>query len=257
MNTYYNCQKVAFKTIYSREVTRFMRIWIQTLLPTPITMTLYFLVFGKIIGGKIGLIHGVSYLQYITPGLIMLGVINNTYSNVVSSFFSSKFQRSIEEILIAPVSPFTMMMGFVLGGMTRGFFTAVLTLLLAEVLTDFTMISPYQTILMLVITSYFFAQAGLTNGIFARKFDDVSIVPTFVLTPMIYLGGVFYSTSLLSPFWQNISHLNPLFYVINGFRYAMLGHSDVHLSSAVFILLIMSLTITGINYHLLKARKNF
>ena len=257
MSSYLAHQKVAFSTIYFREVKRFLRIWVQTLLPTPITLTLYFMIFGKIIGSKIGLMQGVTYLQYITPGLIMLGVINNSFNNVVSSFFSSKFQKNIEEMLIAPISPITMMMGYVLGGMTRGILTAILGLILAEILTDFQMISPGKTAITLILTSYFFSQAGLTNAIFAKKFDDVTLVPTFVLTPMIYLGGVFYSIDLLPPFWQAVSHLNPLFYVINGFRAAMLSQSDINLGSSLAILLVMSFIVTVINYKLLKAKKNF
>lgn len=257
MSSYRQHQWVAFKTIYKREVTRFTRIWVQTLLPTPITLTLYFMVFGKIIGTKVGLMQNFSYLQYITPGLIMLTVINNTYNNVVSSFFSSKFQKNIEEMLIAPISPMTIMAGYILGGMSRGVITAIIGLSLAEFLADFHMISAWQTLFMLVLTAYFFAQAGLSNAIFAKKFDDISLVPTFVLTPMIYLGGVFYSVDLLPDFWRMLSHLNPLFYVINGFRASMLGQSDINVMSSILFLLIANIIITLINHRLLKIRKNF
>lgn len=257
MSEYLTLQKTAFLTIYRREVKRFLRIWVQTLLPSPILLILYFMIFGKVIGSKVGLIQGVSYLEYITPGLIMLGLINNTFNNVVSSFFSSKFQRSIEEMLIAPISPLTIMTGYVLGGMTRGLISAGIGLIIAEFLTDFHLLSPSTSFFILILTSYFFAQAGLTNGIYAKKFDDISVVPTFVLTPMIYLGGVFYSIELLPPLWQTLSYFNPLFYVINGFRSAMLSSSDVDISLSIFMLTLLGLFMTLLNYKLLKDRKNF
>lgn len=215
------------------------------------------MIFGKVIGAKVGLMQGVSYLKYITPGLIILGVINNAFNNVVSSFFSSKFQRNIEEMLIAPVSPLTMMLGYVLAGVTRGLINAATGLIIAEILADFHLFSPVTSFFILFLTSYFFAQAGLTTGIFARKFDDVSLMPTFVLTPMIYFGGVFYSVELLPPFWQQLSYFNPLFYIINGFRSAMLSSGDISLTNSFLALGTMSAIITCINLYLLAKRKSY
>ena len=201
---------VALQSIWAKEVNRFARIWIQTLVPPVITMTLYFIIFGNLIGSRIGDMHGFSYMQFIVPGLIMMAVITNSYANVASSFFSAKFQRNIEELLVAPVPTHVVIAGYVGGGVV-----IALTLLLTAIL---------------------FSLAGLINAVFATTFDDISLIPTFVLTPLTYLGGVFYSLSLLPPFWQAVSKLNPIVYMISGFRYGFLGINDVPLAFTMAVL---------------------
>ncbi|HAF92446.1 MAG TPA: ABC transporter permease, partial [Pseudomonas sp.] len=209
---------VALQTIVQREVRRYTRIWPQTLLPPAITMVLYFVIFGSLIGRRIGEMDGFSYMEYIVPGLIMMSVITNSYSNVVSSFFSTKFQRSIEELLVSPVSPHVIVTGFALGGITRGLAVAVIVTLLSMFFTDLQVHHLGVTLLVITLTATIFALGGLVNAVFARNFDDISIVPTFILTPLTYLGGVFYSIHLLSPFWQTLSLANPILHMVNAFR---------------------------------------
>lgn len=224
---------VALSTLVVKEIRRFMRIWPQTLLPPAITMTLYFVIFGNLIGSRIGQMGGFSYMQFIVPGLIMMSVITNSYANVVSSFFSAKFQRSIEELLVSPTPKHIVLAGFVLGGVARGLLVGLTVTLLSLFFTHLTIQHIGLTILTVLLTAILFSLGGLINGVYARSFDDVSIVPTFVLTPLIYLGGVFYSLSQLSPFWQKLSLFNPMVYMINAFRYGILGHSDVNASLAL------------------------
>src|SRR5690606_3216015 len=224
---------VALQTIVHREVRRYMRIWPQTLLPPAITMVLYFVIFGNLIGTRIGEMDGFSYIDYIVPGLIMMSVITNSYSNVVSSFFSSKFQRSIEELLVSPVSPHVILIGFALGGITRGLAVALIVTLLSLFFTNLQVHHLGVTLLVITLTSAIFAFGGFLNAIFARNFDDISIIPTFVLTPLTYLGGVFYSINLLSPFWQTLSLANPVLHMVNAFRYGILGVSDISIGIAI------------------------
>ncbi|MEM7541977.1 MAG: ABC transporter permease [Pseudomonadota bacterium] len=218
---------VAFKTVLRKEVQRFMRIWLQTLLPPAITMALYFVIFGNLIGSRIGTMQGYSYIQYIAPGIIMMSIITNAYQNVVSSFFGAKFQRHIEEILVSPVPLYYVLLGYVVGGMCRGIIVGVIVTCVALSFTDLKIHSYPITFAVVVITAALFATAGMINAIFARKFDDISIVPTFVLTPLTYLGGVFYSIDLLPEFWRSLSLINPILYMVNGFRFGMLGVSDI------------------------------
>ena len=217
----------AFKSILIKEIHRFMPICVQTLVPPAITMSLYFVIFGNLIGSRIGDMGGVSYMAFIVPGLIMMSVITNSYSNVASSFYSAKFQRNVEELLVAPVPHHIMILGFVGGGVARG----MLVGLIVTCISQFFVALPIHHWLILIVTvlltSITFALAGLINAIFAKSFDDISIIPTFVLTPLTYLGGVFYSISLLPDFWQGVSQLNPVVYMINAFRYGFLGVSDV------------------------------
>ena len=217
----------AFKSILIKEIHRFTRIWVQTLVPPAITMSLYFVIFGNLIGSRIGDMGGVSYMAFIVPGLIMMSVITNSYSNVASSFYSAKFQRNVEELLVGPVPHQIMILGFVGGGVARG----MLVGLIVTCISQFFVALPIHHWLILIVTvlltSITFALAGLINAIFAKSFDDISIIPTFVLTPLTYLGGVFYSISLLPDFWQGVSQLNPVVYMINAFRYGFLGVSDV------------------------------
>lgn len=220
-------QWVAFRTILAKEVRRYLRIWPQTLLPPAITMTLYFVIFGNLIGSRVGEMGGFDYMQYIVPGLIMMSVIQNSYGNVVSSFFSAKFQHSIEEMLVSPMSNAVILLGFVAGGVSRGILTGIVVTCLSLFFTDLSIQNIGITILVVVLTAMMFSIAGLINAIFANKFDDVTIVPTFILTPLTYLGGVFYSIDLLPEFWRGISMANPILYMVNAFRYGVLGVSDV------------------------------
>ena len=225
----FNSQWVAFKTIVSREIRRFTRIWVQTLLPPAITIALYFVIFGNLIGSRIGEMNGFDYIDYIVPGLIIMSVITNSYSNVVSSFFSTKFQRSVEELLVSPVPNYIIIWGFVIGGVARGLSVGGIVTFLALFFADLTLVNLFVTISVVVLTASMFSLAGFINAVYAKSFDDISIVPTFVLTPLTYLGGVFYSLKLLPDFWYNVSLINPIVYMVNGFRYGILGVSDVSL----------------------------
>lgn len=229
---------VAVKTIIRKEVVRVLRIWIQTIVPPAITMTLYFVIFGNLIGRRIGTMEGFDYMQYIAPGLIMMSVITNSYGNVVSSFFGAKFARHIEEMLVAPMSYASIIIGHVAGGVLRGLLVGTLVTIIALFFTRLDVAHPFIMISVVLLSSIVFSLAGFINAIFARKFDDISIVPTFVLTPLTYLGGVFYTISMLPPFWQNVSKANPILYMVNAFRYGILGKSDISIGHAYAILLV-------------------
>jgi len=231
---------IAFRTIVYKEVRRFMRIWQQTLLPPAITMVLYFIIFGNLIGSRIGDMGGFDYMQFIVPGLIMMSVITNSYGNVSSSFFSNKFQRSVEEMMVAPVSNFTILSGFVVGGVVRGLLVGAMVTLLSLYFTSLHIHNLFVIISMITMTAVVFSLGGFINAIYATKFDDVTIVPTFILTPLTYLGGVFYSISLLPEFWQNVSLLNPVLYMVNAFRYGVLGVSDINIWAAFGMLFIFT-----------------
>lgn len=222
----------AFSTIVTKEVRRFTRIWVQTLIPPAITIALYFVIFGKLIGSRIGTIDGHSYMEYIVPGLIMMSVITNSYSNVVSSFFSTKFQRSVEEMLVSPMPNYVVIGGFVVGGVARGVSVGIIVTGLSLFFTDLHMHNVLVTVSVVILTAVVFSLGGFINAVYANSFDDVSIVPTFVLTPLTYLGGVFYSINMLPPFWETVSHFNPIVYMVNGFRYGILGTSDIRLPVA-------------------------
>ena len=228
-----NEQWVGFTTIVIKEVRRFLRIWPQTLLPPAITMALYFVIFGNLIGSRVGDVGGFDYMQYIVPGLIMMSVIQNSYGNVVSSFFGTKFQHSIEEMLVSPMSSAVILCGFVAGGVARGLAVGTIVTFLALFFTDLRPEHAWVTLLVVVLTAVLFSLAGFINAIFANTFDDISIVPTFVLTPLTYLGGVFYSLDQLSEFWRGVSLLNPVVYMVNTFRYGILGVSDVNVGASL------------------------
>jgi ABC-2 type transport system permease protein len=223
---------IALYTIVRREIIRFLRIWTQTLLPPVISTTLYFIIFGNLIGKRIGEMGGFSYIDYIVPGLIMMSIITNAYANVVASFFGSKFQRNIEEMLVSPMPNSIILWGYILGGTVRGLAVGVLVTLVSLFFTSLPFENIGLILLVAVLTSVLFSIAGLINAIYAKKFDDINFVPTFVLTPLTYLGGIFYSITLLPQFWQDLSYANPIFYMVNAFRYGMLGVSDVNLLSA-------------------------
>jgi ABC-2 type transport system permease protein len=246
-------QYVAFVTILSKEVRRFMRIWTQTLLPSAITMSLYFVIFGTLIGQRIGVMGGFSYMEFVVPGLIMMAIVTNSYSNVVSSFFGSKFNHSVEELLVSPTPNYVILMGYVLGGVTRGVLVALIVTGVSLFFTKLHIHSYFVVIVIVLMTSTLFALAGFINAVYANSFDDISIVPTFILTPLIYLGGVFYSMDLLPEFWANVSKLNPLVYVVNAFRYGVLGVSDVSLPVAFGMISLFTIAAFIFSMHLLNS----
>lgn len=244
-------QWVAFLTLVTKEIRRFTRIWPQTLLPPAITMALYFVIFGNLIGSRIGEMGGFRYIDYIVPGLIMMSVITNSYSNVVSSFFSTKFQRSIEELMVAPVSPHVVLLGYTFGGVARGLMVGCIVTLTSLFFTRLQVQHIGLTVAVVLLTSLVFSLGGFINAVFARTFDDISIVPTFVLTPLTYLGGVFYSISLLPPFWQAVSQVNPILHMVNAFRYGILGVSDIPIATALVIMALFTLILYSLSYWLL------
>ncbi len=248
-------QYVAFMTILRKEIRRYLRIWPQTLLPSAITMSLYFVIFGSLIGSRIGEMGGFTYMQFVVPGLIMMAIVTNSYSNVVSSFFGSKFNHSVEELLVSPVPHYVILMGYVVGGVTRGLFVALVVTLVSLFFTRLHIHSYLVVILVVLMTSTLFALAGFINAVFANSFDDISIIPTFVLTPLIYLGGVFYSMDLLPDFWAGVSRLNPLVYVVNAFRYGVLGVSDVSLGFALGMIGFFTVLAFVYSMHLLGSGK--
>ena len=248
-------QFIAFLTIFVKEVRRYTRIWTQTLLPSAITMSLYFVIFGSLIGSRIGDMGGFSYMQFVVPGLIMMAIVTNSYSNVVSSFFGAKFNHSVEELQVSPTPNYVILMGYVLGGVSRGILVAIIVTIVSGFFTSFEVHSYPVVIVIVRMTSTLFALAGFINAVYANSFDDISIVPTFVLTPLIYLGGVFYSMDLLPEFWANVSRLNPLVYVVNAFRYGMLGVSDVSLTVAFGMIALFTAVAFMFSMHLLNSGK--
>jgi len=244
---------VALCTIIRKEIRRFTRIWVQTLIPPAITMALYFVIFGNLIGSRIGEMGGFDYMAYIVPGLIMMSVITNSYSNVVSSFFSSKFQRQIEELLVSPTPNWVVLVGYLAGGMGRGLMVGLIVTALSLFFTKLHIAHLGITLAIILLTSLLFSLGGFINGIFAHSFDDISIIPTFVLTPLTYLGGVFYSIQLLPEFWQKVSMVNPILYMVNSFRYGILGVSDIAVGLAFGMI---SLFVVGMFLFALYLLKN-
>jgi len=253
MNTELSANAIALATIVHREIRRFLRIWPQTLLPPAITMVLYFVIFGRLIGTQIGEMGGFSYMQYIAPGLIMMSVITNSYGNVVSSFFGSKFQRNIEELLVSPVSPHIILSGFAIGGILRGLAVGAIVTVLSLFFTELQVHHLGITVLVVLLTATIFSLGGFINAVFARNFDDITIIPAFVLTPLTYLGGVFYSISLLPPFWQTVSLGNPILHMVNAFRYGILGVSDIRLGVAIGFMLIAAILLYWVCIYLLTS----
>jgi ABC-2 type transport system permease protein len=245
-------QYIAFQTIVKKEMLRFLRIWIQTVLPAGITMTLYFIIFGSLIGSQIGNIGDNSYMEYIVPGIILMSVINNSYSNVVSSFFSAKFQRHIEEMQVSPMPNYIILLGFIFGGVARGLIVGCVVTIVSLVFIDLNIHSIPIAISVVFLTAVLFSLAGIINAVYAKSFDDISIIPTFVLTPLIYLGGVFYSVDMLSGFWQSISLFNPLLYMVNAFRYSFIGVSDINLTTAFTIIILFVICLYGVALYLLN-----
>jgi len=228
---------IAYLTITRKEIKRFTRIWVQTIVPPVIMVALYFVIFGNLIGQRIGEMDGMSYIDFLMPGLVMMSIITNSYANVVSSFYGAKYSRHIEEMQVAPVPNLVILLGFVTGGVARGLSVGVAVTVVSLLFTDFSMHSPLVVLMVALLTSSLFAMAGLINAIFANSFDDISIVPTFVLTPLTYLGGIFYSIKLLPEFWQQVSLGNPILYMVNSFRFGFRGASDIDLSTALLVIL--------------------
>ncbi len=242
----------AFKTLLIKEVLRFARIWIQTILPPMITTALYFIIFGQLIGAQIGPMEGFRYIDYIVPGLILMAVITNSYANVVSSFYGSKFQRNIEELLVSPVPNYLILAGFIGGGVARGLAVGIAVTAVSLFFSHLHMHNIAVTFSVIVLTAILFSLGGFINGVFAKSFDDISIVPTFVLTPLTYLGGIFYSINMLPPFWQKMSLINPILYMINAFRYGILGVSDIGLVTSYAIILAAIALLSGVSLYLLE-----
>lgn len=243
---------VTFETIVTKEIRRFTRIWVQTILPSVITTTLYFVIFGQLIGQRIGPMDGLAYLDFIVPGLVLMAVITNSYSNVVSSFYSSKFSRYVEELLVSPAPNWVILAGYVTGGVLRGVVVGAAVACVAMLFTEVHLHNVAITCLVVVMTATLFSLGGFINAIYANSFDDISIIPTFVLTPLTYLGGVFYSIDLLPEFWQTVSLANPILYMVNGFRYGLLGVSDIPLGIALGIILAFTLVLALFSLSLLR-----
>ena len=246
---------MAFATILVKEIRRFVRIWPQTLVPPAITITLYFVIFGSLIGSRIGQMGGFDYMQFVVPGLIMMAVITNSYANVVSSFFGAKFQHSIEELLVSPTPNWVILLGFTIGGVARGLCVGLIVTVLSLAFTQLHVEHPLLTVLVVFLTAVLFSMAGLINAVFANSFDDISIVPTFILTPLTYLGGVFYSIDLLPPFWRAVSQANPILHMVNAFRYGVLGVSDVHVGTALGMICLFIAAAWFYCLHLLNSGK--
>jgi ABC-2 type transport system permease protein len=246
-----NDQLIAYKTIVIKEILRFARIWIQTIVPPVITVSLYFVIFGNLIGARIGEMNGYSYMDFIVPGLIMMAVITNSYANVVSSFYGCKFHHHIEEILVSPVPSYLIVLGFMTGGVARGLAVGAAVSAVSMFFTELQFHKLAVIISIVVLTSMLFSLAGLLNAVFAKSFDDISIVPTFVLTPLTYLGGVFYTIHLLPEFWQNVSRLNPILYMVSAFRYGFLGVSDISIFWSYVIIIGFTAVLYGFAVYVL------
>lgn len=229
---------VALYTVARREIVRIVRIWTQTLIPPAITMTLYFIIFGKLIGSRIGTIEGgFTYMQYIVPGLVMMSIITNSYGNISSSFFGAKFSRAVEEMLVSPMPNWVILAGYVTGAVTRGLAVGAIVLGIALFFTELHVQHPLVTLGSVALGAVIFSLAGFINAVFAKKFDDIALVPTFILTPLTYLGGVFYSINMLGEPWQSLSRANPILYMVNAFRYGVLGIGDVGVGTAFVVML--------------------
>lgn len=243
---------VALGTIVRREVNRILRIWGQTLVPPAITMTLYFLIFGGLIGSRVGTMDGIKYMDFIVPGLVMMSVIQNSYGNISSSFFGAKFGRHVEELLVSPMPSWVILTGYVAGAVLRGLMVGAIVLVISMFFTRVSMPHPLVTFTTVLLGATIFSLAGFVNAVYAKKFDDIAIVPTFILTPLTYLGGVFYSVKLLPPWAEAMTHANPIFYMVNAFRYGLLGVSDVPLWVSYSLMLGFVAALAALGLWLLK-----
>ncbi len=243
---------IGYLTIVRKETHRIFRIWTQTILPSVVTQSLYFIIFGGLIGSQIGQVSGMSYAAFLVPGLVMMSAITNSFSNVASSFFGAKFMRNIDEILVSPMKPWAILAGYITGGVVRGVVVGGAVFLVSALFTPVRIEHLGAFLFFLFMTCIIFSLLGFLNALFARKFDDVGIVPTFVLTPLTYLGGVFYSLSLLPPFWRNVSYANPIVYMIDGFRYGFSGTADTSVLISGVILVLVASGLTWLSLTLLK-----
>jgi len=243
---------ISFYTIVHKEVTRFLRIWSQTLLPPVINQSLYFIIFGGFIGSQVKNINGITYMAFIVPGLVMMSVITSSFTNVVSSFFGSKFQKNIEELMVSPTPNWVIIAGYAMGGVARGILVGAIVFLISALFTHPVVYNIWIVGLFVFLTAVVFSLGGLINGIFATKFDDVSIFPTFVLTPLTYFGGVFYSIKDLPPIWQTLTQFNPILYMVDGFRYGFFGFSDVDIRFSIVMLVVFTILLAGVAWYLLK-----
>lgn len=248
-----NANLIALGTITRREVVRILRIWMQTLLPSAITMTLYFVIFGRMVGSRIGdIVPGIGYIDYIVPGLIMMAVITNSYGNISSSFFGAKFGRHVEEMLASPMPSWVILTGYVSGAVLRGLLVAAIVLIISLFFTRIHLYHPWITLSTILLTSVVFSLAGFANAVYAKKFDDIALVPTFVLAPLTYLGGVFYSVNQLGSPWREISHANPILYMVNAFRYGLLGVSDISMGVAYAVMIGFAVVLGALGMYLLE-----
>ena len=247
-----NSQMISMFALMRKETSRVLRIWIQTLIPPGITMSLYFIIFGTLIGKRIGEMDGYPYMEYIAPGLIMMSVITNSYGNVVGSFFNAKIQRHIEELLVSPMDETSIVIGYLAGGIIRGLFVATVVSFIALFFTELNIKYPLLTLLVIIMTAGVFSLAGLINAIFAKKFDDIAVIPSFVLAPLTYLGGVFYTVTLLPDFWQTLSRLNPILYMVNSMRYSVLGTSDIEIMDGLLMIAGFFILLLSVAVYLLK-----
>ncbi|TDR23665.1 ABC transporter permease [Marinicella litoralis] len=243
--------RIGIQTLLRKEITRIIRIWSQTILPPAITMTLYFVIFGNLIGARIGEMGGFDYMSFIVPGLVMMSVITSSYGNMVSSFFGAKFAKHVEELLISPMPNWAILVGYVSGSLFRGLIVGLVVTLVSLFFTEIKIHNVWIVLSTVVLTSVVFSLGGFINAAFAKKFDDIAIIPTFVLTPLTYLGGVFYSISLLPEFWQNVSKINPVLYMVNTFRYGFLGVSDINVGVAYGIIIAFVLILGFISWYIL------
>lgn len=247
---------IAYKTIVIKEVLRFSRIWVQTIFPPIITTSLYLLIFGGLMGERIGQMQGIDYLQYIIPGIILMTVIQNAYANTVSSFFLAKFNHSIEELLVSPVPYWVILLGYISGGVVRGFVVGLGVFIAVSFFVEFTIDNLFITAMTFLLTAILFSLAGFINAIFAQSFDDISIVPTFILMPMTYLGGMFYSIDILPQFWQDLSKFNPIYYMVDSFRLGFLGVSTSDFWTSMSVLSAMIVVLATVSFYLLKKGVN-
>ncbi|MCC7197262.1 ABC transporter permease [Candidatus Peregrinibacteria bacterium] len=243
---------ISLHTIVRREVVRFLRIWTQTLLPPVITQSLYFLIFGAFIGSQVRAVNGIPYMAFLVPGLVMMAVISSSFANVVGSFFGAKFQRNHEEWMVSPTPDWVIVAGYVFGGVLRGLLVGLIVLVICAIFVPLQIHNFFAIILFILLTALVFSLAGLVNAVFATKFDDISLIPTFVLTPLTYLGGVFYSIKDLPPLMQTISQFNPILYMVDGFRYGFYGFSDVSIWMSIAVLLGFTFTFILVSLYLLK-----
>jgi ABC-2 type transport system permease protein len=255
INNNFRIQITAYNTIVRKEVLRFSRIWKQTLIPPVITNILYFIIFGNLIGERIGQIESFSYTDFIFPGLLLMSVITHSYTNTVSSLYISKYHRYIEELLVSPIQNYTILAGFITGGVIRGLSVGVVVIIAAQFFVTFTVHNLFLMMIVIILSSTLFSMCGFLNGLFASDWDDINVIPTFIMTPLTYLGGIFFSISMLPEIWQDIALINPILYLINALRFSMLGITDVSVAIAFLIILLFNIVLATLCIYFLKIGK--